>query len=535
MAQGAFWIVYCIIDMTSDVAIVMLSINLVAYLKVKVSTKISVIACFAPRVLVIGASLVRLLYLYPITPHKSPAFTLWIPIICTQSQACLSIITACIPYVRPFFETAESSIRRMSQSRSRRGTSDEESSYGCCSPRYFRGYKKAQGNSAESTQLTSSVYGRTPDVSPRIPSPAPLSPLTPPRFNTPPITSANSSRSPSERGLRLQIPTQDQRTNTESTSPQTASSHALSPACLSPHPLLTSIALTPVRSSILPAVESAQSKSSSTRPIDTLLSPNRPQPPRRFSLFPSQPQQYSPLPQQISRQMLGTLTPVTEKSRSNGGTPVQHTPSIRMVEGPTPSPGPELDKPTAPYMFPPRPSSSLERLVNDDPLRTMPMAITTSAAVPAPIPAPLPVVHDARNSIPSYYVKTPPTAQNSTFSSPQSVPSYYIATPPTAQPSTFSQSNPYAYRAPPPPPKTPTSPQRQRNKRILTPQNSSRRDQMSPVSPVTPSTPRAFRREEPIDESPEIQTAGSGWEEAQLMPVVRDTRNSPRIVVQRFS
>ena len=513
----------------------MLSINLVAYLKVKISTKIAVIACFAPRILVIGTSLIRLIYLYPISPHDNPSFTLWIPMLSTQIQACLSIITACIPYVRPFFETAESSIRRLSVSRSRRGTSDEESSYGCCSAGYFRGYKRAHDNSAETTQLTSSIYGRTPDVSPRIPSPVPISPLTPPRFSTPPNTSASSSRSPSERGLRLQIPAHHQKNNTEANSPQTASSHALSPAS---HPLLTSIALAPVRSSILPAVEETNSELARVRPSDTVSSPNRLQPPRRFSLFPSQ-QQYSPLPQQMSRQLPKTPTPTTERSRSTFGTPVHNTPSNRMVETQTQSPSIELDKPTAPYMFPPRPSSSLERLINDDPLRSipmesMPMAITTSAAIPAPIPAPLPTVHDARSSIPSYYVRTPPTAQGSTFSSPQSVPSYYIATPPTAQPSTFPQSNPYTYKAPPPPPAIPTSPQRQRNKRILTPQNSSRRDQMSPVSPMSPPTPSAFRREDTIDESPELQPVGSGWEDAQLMPVVQDTRSSPRIIVQRF-
>ncbi|KAF1976959.1 hypothetical protein BU23DRAFT_364864, partial [Bimuria novae-zelandiae CBS 107.79] len=116
---GVFWIVYCIIDMTSEVVIIMLSVNLVAYLKVRLSRKLAVVACFAPRILVIGAAVVRLLSLYPISPHDNPAFKLWIPIICTQAQASVSIFTACIPYVRPFFETAESSIRRMSQARNK--------------------------------------------------------------------------------------------------------------------------------------------------------------------------------------------------------------------------------------------------------------------------------------------------------------------------------------------------------------------------------------------------------------------------------
>lgn len=43
--------VYCIIDMTTDVSIIMMSVNLVAYLKVELGRKIAVVACFTPRIL----------------------------------------------------------------------------------------------------------------------------------------------------------------------------------------------------------------------------------------------------------------------------------------------------------------------------------------------------------------------------------------------------------------------------------------------------------------------------------------------------
>ncbi|KAF2200589.1 hypothetical protein GQ43DRAFT_373454, partial [Delitschia confertaspora ATCC 74209] len=98
--HGYFWIIYCIIDMTTDVAIIMLAVNLVAYLKVKLSRKICLVACFAPRIFVIGAALARLIYLYPITPHTHPEYSLWVPVICTQVQVCLSISTVCIPYMK---------------------------------------------------------------------------------------------------------------------------------------------------------------------------------------------------------------------------------------------------------------------------------------------------------------------------------------------------------------------------------------------------------------------------------------------------
>ncbi|KAJ4377764.1 hypothetical protein N0V83_000594 [Neocucurbitaria cava] len=81
-----FWVVYCIVDMSTEISIIMLSVNLVAYLKVRFSSKVAVVACFAPRLLVISAALIRLIWLYPITPHSDPQYRLWLPSIMTQVQ-----------------------------------------------------------------------------------------------------------------------------------------------------------------------------------------------------------------------------------------------------------------------------------------------------------------------------------------------------------------------------------------------------------------------------------------------------------------
>ena len=214
----------------------MLSVNLVIYLKVKASRKFAVVACFAPRILVVGASLTRLVYLYPITPHTNPAFNLWIPVICTQVQVSLSLATACIPYMRPFFYKTESDGLKGGESRRKMIITDEECGH-YASGGYLRGHKRGQNQSEDSATSTWG-YVRTADVSPRIPSPPPLSPLTPPRLVTPPNsceTSSGVSRSPSERGLRLNIPPPESQVKREKMGfPQTESSYALSPECLSP-------------------------------------------------------------------------------------------------------------------------------------------------------------------------------------------------------------------------------------------------------------------------------------------------------------
>ena len=202
--------------MTIEVSIIMLSVNLVAYGRMKRSRKVALVACFVPRILVIAASLARLIFLYPITPHDNPEFNLWIPVICTEIQVCLAISTACIPSMKPLLDGTEGNgSKRVSRAKKHN--------------------RSKEWLSMDSTGLTSPMLGRTNDFSPRLPSPRPLSPLTPPRLVTPPNTSASNSRTPSEHGLKLHIPPPEIRVREASaiTSPQTASSHALSPPCLS--------------------------------------------------------------------------------------------------------------------------------------------------------------------------------------------------------------------------------------------------------------------------------------------------------------
>ena len=93
--------------MATDMAIIALSANLVVYLDIEPSRKLLVVACFAPRLLVIGAALARLVYLYPITPQNNPEFYLWVPTICAEIEICLSVSTACIPYIPLFCKGVE--------------------------------------------------------------------------------------------------------------------------------------------------------------------------------------------------------------------------------------------------------------------------------------------------------------------------------------------------------------------------------------------------------------------------------------------
>lgn len=227
----------------------MLAVNLVAYLRIPFLRKVIVVACFAPRVLVIGASLARLIYLYPITPHDDPSFALWTPLLCTQLQVCLAISTACIPYIKPFFAVSEATPKEIEVGRRSSKSVKYIYAFGAqpaASMWKNKFWKLRCTKPSASDDLEYSCAG----PSPRLPSPPPLSPLSPPRCPSPTMSLgqvANPAQQVRERGLRLQIPSTAS-CPTGGRSPQTASSHTQSPyaeSSLYPQSLFSSQARSP--------------------------------------------------------------------------------------------------------------------------------------------------------------------------------------------------------------------------------------------------------------------------------------------------
>ncbi|KAI1371398.1 hypothetical protein F4677DRAFT_435952 [Hypoxylon crocopeplum] len=138
--QSGFWIAFSVLDMLTDTLIIIASAVLVWNINIPTSRKAVVIGCFAPRILVVAAAACRLAYLAPISPHQNPAFRLWISVVCTEVQVCLSISTACIPSVKPLFEAIEAGVWQADDLR-RRGLSLEDL--------HSKGYLKDTGSLME--------------------------------------------------------------------------------------------------------------------------------------------------------------------------------------------------------------------------------------------------------------------------------------------------------------------------------------------------------------------------------------------------
>ncbi|KAK4207918.1 hypothetical protein QBC37DRAFT_392416 [Rhypophila decipiens] len=155
--RSAFWIVFTTFDMLTDLCIMLVPTAMVWMVNIPKKDKVTVMGCFAPRLLVMVAAASRLAYLLPAIGSGSPATGkssngLWVSVICTQLQVCLSISSACVPSVKPLFQAIEAGVWQADDLR-RRGLSLEDL--------HSRGYLKSAAAASESSDLvmTGNNYG----------------------------------------------------------------------------------------------------------------------------------------------------------------------------------------------------------------------------------------------------------------------------------------------------------------------------------------------------------------------------------------
>jgi hypothetical protein len=461
--------------MSTEVVIVALSVNIVVYLQVRLSRKFAVIACFAPRLLVLVTALVRLVWLYPITPHNDPQYRLWLPTILSQVQACLSIATASIPYMVPFFKGLDGNLRRIPSTRSRIHLIDEDNRRSRSSL-WFRRHNKSKKTLDlwDSAADASSQYERVPQVSPRVPTPRPMTPLSLLRLKTP------SSSQASVRGLNIYIPCHDQRRqrSLDWASPRTESSGALSPTCASPQALLLQ-SFTPTRKapSPPPKIHSPKPPSSSACYSSRALTPPVSTPhAHRFSLFPAQRSpSISPQPRQG---------------------PSPSVPPIRVMRSPTVS-----GTSRYPATLSPRSPPNHPRFPVRSSSRAQPPKFSTTTYLQTP---PLPTAMSGSGTRPG-------SVQDLTSAMGAAINSWFSTS--------DSEDSPQSPALPQP------SLQQSRNQQALSPVNSVRIFNSRYTNHTRSPTIDDVLRDEPY-------RGATRKPRSQTMPSVRDVRHSPHIVVR---
>ncbi|KAL6709836.1 hypothetical protein ACN47E_000621 [Coniothyrium glycines] len=218
-----FWFVYGVIDIVTEVIVFMMSINLVAPLHIHISRKLAIIACFVPRVFVLGIAATRIAALSQASLRDGDR--LWLSTIFSQMHVCATICTACIPYLIPCLRKLEATSRKA------HATSNWNNHRN--SSVWFRRHAGRSRNVSVAATQQDFEYNSLTNLSPGMSIHSPDSPMVSPSRNAPLIRV--SSRS----GLCISIPIAQSHMSAVHPTPRTGSSGALSPTCSSPLSLLS--------------------------------------------------------------------------------------------------------------------------------------------------------------------------------------------------------------------------------------------------------------------------------------------------------
>ncbi|KAL6710958.1 hypothetical protein ACN47E_006833 [Coniothyrium glycines] len=119
----SFWRGMGVINMLTDLALIMFPVHVIITLQMTMGKKVTILVFFGTRSLDIVASAVQMAYLYGFS-SPNPTIDLWKWTLLTQVIECITILTSCVPYLRPLLESLPSGLYGSDELR-RRGTPSE--------------------------------------------------------------------------------------------------------------------------------------------------------------------------------------------------------------------------------------------------------------------------------------------------------------------------------------------------------------------------------------------------------------------------
>ncbi|KAL8906013.1 MAG: hypothetical protein Q9207_002298 [Kuettlingeria erythrocarpa] len=108
-----FWAYYHAVNILTDVALIVVPCLFLSHLQVETKRKMLIIGCFVARAIVIAITVLQIYYLRAQAAFsKDPTYDLWIVSLLGVVVCSASLITACIPYLKPFLEALETGMIR---------------------------------------------------------------------------------------------------------------------------------------------------------------------------------------------------------------------------------------------------------------------------------------------------------------------------------------------------------------------------------------------------------------------------------------
>jgi len=119
----AFWQGMGVFNMLTDLALILFPVHVIVTLQMSMAKKVTILTFFGARSLDIVATAVQMAYIDGFT-SKNPTRDLWKWTLIAQVVQCITILTSCVPYLRPLLESIPSGLYGSDEIR-RRGTPSE--------------------------------------------------------------------------------------------------------------------------------------------------------------------------------------------------------------------------------------------------------------------------------------------------------------------------------------------------------------------------------------------------------------------------
>lgn len=120
--QNAFWAYFGILNILTDTSLIVLPLVIIWKLQMSKRSKFSIACCFGARTILIASAIAQLVFLHRKAATTDLTYRLWPVVLCNQLVQNIGIVTSCVPYIKPFFESLESGMIRTDDLR-RRGDS----------------------------------------------------------------------------------------------------------------------------------------------------------------------------------------------------------------------------------------------------------------------------------------------------------------------------------------------------------------------------------------------------------------------------
>ncbi|KAK6827411.1 hypothetical protein PG987_010752 [Apiospora arundinis] len=105
--RQAWWAYVSIVNMLTEICIATLYLLVIYKVQISRSKKIVVLSLFLTRLLVVAAAIAQLVMFFRAYPSPDLTQSLKIPIILNQTTLSVSVVTACVPYLKPFMENLD--------------------------------------------------------------------------------------------------------------------------------------------------------------------------------------------------------------------------------------------------------------------------------------------------------------------------------------------------------------------------------------------------------------------------------------------